>query len=89
VKGDASLTVELWVPTRDGRVDSRTASLIAPYSPNYLVEPYSVASARNEIVREFLSSDAQALVMVDDDVVPPAGFVEELHVTTKSTGERA
>lgn len=38
----------------------------------------SVAYNRNLIVQFFLNTDAEVLVMVDDDVVPPIGFLDAL-----------
>jgi hypothetical protein len=44
------------------------------YQPGNL----SVALTRNLIVRQFLASDCETLMMVDDDIVPPPHFVETL-----------
>lgn len=65
------------VPTR-GHVWYETARALAPYHPQYEREKLSVASGRNRIVRKFLETNADALVMVDDDVIPTPGFVEKL-----------
>ncbi len=44
------------------------------YQPGNL----SVALTRNQIVRKFMQTGCETLVMVDDDVVPPPDFIEIL-----------
>lgn len=65
------------VPTR-GHVWCETAKALEGSNPQYVREKLSVANVRNRIVRDFLQTKAEALVMVDDDVIPPPGFVEKL-----------
>lgn len=65
------------VPTR-GYPWHETAKALEPYNPQYVLEKLNVANARNRIVREFLKTKADVLVMCDDDVIPPVGFVEAL-----------
>ena len=74
---DDGVRVLLAVPTR-GTVWFETANALAPYGPQYVREKLSVASGRNRIVREFLKTEAEILVMCDDDVIPPPDFVENL-----------
>ena len=66
------------VPTR-GRVDYQTVAQLqtirdsAPGLPSILFESGSMGpvDVRNRIVARFLASDCEALIMVDDDVMPP------------------
>ena len=68
----------LAVPTR-GHVWYETAVALAPYNPQYVRNKLSVADVRNRIVRDFLKvKQAQALVMCDDDVIPPPNFLDIL-----------
>lgn len=69
--------VLLAVPTR-GYPWYETAKALEPYNPQYILEKLSVASVRNKIVRDFLATKADALVMCDDDVIPPPGFIDIL-----------
>lgn len=77
--------VLLTVPTR-GSVTWQTATMLEAardYTPGLrpiLYQPgnLSVALTRNLIVRQFLATDCTTLVMVDDDVVVPANFIEIL-----------
>ncbi len=71
------LRVLLAVPTR-GYPWHETAKALEPYNPQYCREKLSVANVRNRIVRQFLDTDAQILVMCDDDVVPGPGFIDVL-----------
>ena len=73
------------VPTR-GLVTCQTASRLeavrdrSPGMRPILYQPgaASVAYNRNLIVKWFLESDAEVLVMVDDDIVPPLDFLDAL-----------
>lgn len=63
------MKVLLAVPTR-GHVWYETAQFLGPYNPQYVKDKLSVANCRNKIVRDFLQTEAEALIMCDDDVVP-------------------
>lgn len=71
------------VPTR-GQIQWQTVTRlneIRDENPSLfpvLYEPgnLSVAATRNQIVRKFLQTDKQVLVMVDDDVVPPPHLLD-------------
>lgn len=62
-------TVLLTVPTR-GQVYAETAQALSPYSPRYVIERQGIVSARNRCRALCLETEAQVLMMVDDDVVP-------------------
>ncbi len=67
----------LAVPTR-GYVWHETAKALEPHNPQYIREKLSAANVRNKIVRDFLKTNADALVMCDDDVIPSPGFIDML-----------
>jgi hypothetical protein len=77
----------LAVPTR-GRVSHHTVSALIlelnrialddPDAIEFQEDQLSVARCRNRIVRKFLAGKKEWLVMVDDDVVPPLGFLDHL-----------
>lgn len=67
----------LAVPTR-GYVWHETAKALEPHNPQYIREKLSAANVRNKIVRDFLKTDADALVMCDDDVIPSPGFIDSM-----------
>lgn len=80
------MRVEVWVPTR-GDVWYETAGrlLEAPslaFDMDMLLQVFfcrnvvSVVDARNRIAHDFLSGDADVLVMLDDDVVPSPDWLE-------------
>jgi hypothetical protein len=75
--------VLLTVPTR-GQIAWQTVTRLeeirdeTPGLAPILYEPgnLSVAQTRNQIVRKFMDTDKELLVMVDDDVVPPPHLLE-------------
>lgn len=77
--------VMLAVPTR-GQIQWQTVTALEAardYSPGlrpiiYQAGNLSVAMTRNRIVKRFLETDCTALAMVDDDIAPPANFLEVL-----------
>lgn len=71
------MNVLLAVPTR-GYVWHETAKQLEPYNPQYVRTKLSVADGRNRIVKEFLKTNAEVLVMCDDDVIPPPEFLDVL-----------
>jgi hypothetical protein len=76
-------TVTWQTVTRLNEVHDRHPGLqAAVYQPGNL----SVALTRNKIVKRFLATSAQVLVMVDDDVVPPVNFIEVLRPLVSGGG---
>lgn len=73
----SDVKVLLAVPTR-GHVWHETAKALEPHNPQYVREKISAANVRNKIVRDFLKTDADALVMCDDDVIPAPGFLDQM-----------
>lgn len=79
------MTVFLSVPTR-GQIQWQTVTVlesIRDKNPNlppvlYQEGNLSVALTRNKIVRKFLKTSAETLVMIDDDTVPSPHFLEVL-----------
>ncbi|MFI5043108.1 MAG: hypothetical protein ACHQNA_14890, partial [Acidimicrobiales bacterium] len=77
--------VLLVVPTR-GQIDHRTITLLqAERDLNPEIPPIefvsgglAVSDVRHKAIRLFLETDAEVLVMVDDDIGPPPGFVEAM-----------
>jgi len=73
------------VPTRDmtaAAISGRLALLLVelarrPDEPIIEIVPgYPVDRVRNRICKRFLESDADCLLMIDDDVVPPASVLD-------------
>jgi len=73
------------VPTRDmtaAAISGRLALLLVdlarrPDAPAIEIVPgYPVDRVRNQICKRFLESDADCLLMIDDDVVPPASVLD-------------
>ena len=61
--------------SNDGRASSSARhypDLVIDLVPGHL----SASNGRNQIVRRFLASPAQTLIMLDDDIVPPDRFLE-------------
>ena len=77
IKEGKTLGVLLAVPTR-GYVWHETAKALEPHNPQYVREKLSAANVRNKIVRDFLKTKADVLVMCDDDVIPSPGFIDNL-----------
>ena len=80
------MSVLLACPTR-GRVWFETAMSLAEISQEhgvhellYVHNTRSVLDASNEIIKAFLETDCQSLLMIDDDVVPPADLLRLVHV---------
>ncbi len=71
------LNAILAVPTR-GYVWHETAKALEPFNPQYVREKISAANVRNKIVKDFLKTEADVLVMCDDDVIPHGDFLEIL-----------
>lgn len=79
------MSVLISVPTR-GQIQWQTVAALQaardldPSLPPILYQEgnLSVALTRNRIVEKFLETDCEALAMVDDDIAPPANFVEML-----------
>lgn len=77
--------VFLSVPTR-GQIQWQTVTRLEQIRdenqglPPILYQPgnLSVALTRNRIVKQFLASSCDTLIMVDDDVVPPPHLLESL-----------
>ncbi len=75
--------IMLAVPTR-GQIAWQTVTQLEairdanPSLGPILYEPgnLSVAAVRNQIVRKFMETDKEVLVMVDDDVVPPPHLLD-------------
>lgn len=81
------------IPTTDGNVNASLAQLTcaaermngaddcpAEFTVRYFVGYRPVAFMRNSIFGAFLASDADALLMYDQDVVPPAGALRMLGI---------
>ena len=78
-------SILLSVPTR-GQISWQTVTRLEEIRdkhsglPPILYEPgnLSVAQTRNQIVRKFLNTTHDVLVMVDDDIVPPPHLLESV-----------
>lgn len=70
------------IPAGDAYVHARLVQSLIPQlgdNPFLIVAGVSpVAHARNEIVRQFLTTDAEYLFMMDADTIPPGDALEKL-----------
>jgi hypothetical protein len=79
-RDDRALSVFIAIPSRDmvsSGINGRLAMLLVdlarrPDAPAIEIVPgYPVDRVRNQICKRFLESDAEYLLMIDDDTVPP------------------
>ncbi len=70
MKLNRDVKVGVYIPTR-GYVWHKTAAAMGTAAPTYVHCNTGVVDARQMITEAFLQSDAEVLVMCDDDIVPP------------------
>ncbi|HEY1249180.1 MAG TPA: hypothetical protein VGE97_09345 [Nitrososphaera sp.] len=85
LKGNKPATCMIAVPTR-GSIRWETVKRLNEITRNnpdlppilYQAGNLNVALTRNRIVEQFMATDCQTLIMVDDDIVPPPHLLETL-----------
>lgn len=80
------MNVFIAVPVYDGRLHHKLAIALIDWVKrldyvrrvSFFPGLYPVSLARNQVVKEFLKTDATHLFMMDDDVIPPRDALEKL-----------
>ena len=70
------------IPTFTGEINIATSLILIAWSHKYslIIKPaiglHPMDSARNTLVKDFLSTDCEYILWIDDDVVPPSNLLD-------------